>query len=239
MREFILQTLSLSWEKGVFMKSNKKILIVVTNFSGNDKIKDTGVWLEEFAVPYLVFKDTGYELAIASPLGGLSPVDEGSMSCSNPEEWDACIKILRDTTSLSEIDYKDYDAIFLPGGHGPMFDLAKDVLLKEIVEYFYNNKKIISAVCHGPVGLVLACDKNGEPILKNKKVTCFTNKEEHIVKRDEDVPFLLETKIRELGAKFENASPWAEYVCVDGNIITGQNQHSALLLAEKVVEKLN
>lgn len=218
---------------------NKKVLIVVTNFSGNESIKETGVWLEEFAVPYLVFRDTGYELTTASPLGGLSPVDEGSMSCSNPEEWDECIKILRNTTRLSEINYRDYDAIFLPGGHGPMFDLANDLLLKEIVEYFYNSDKIVSAVCHGLAGLVLAEDKNGVSILKDKKVTCFTNKEEHIVKRDEAVPFLLETKIRDLGAKFEEASPWSEHVCSDSNLITGQNPKSALLLAEKVIKSLS
>lgn len=221
------------------MKNNKKILIVVTNFSGNENIKETGVWLEEFAVPYLVFRDTGYELTVASPLGGFSPVDEGSMSCSNPEEWDECIKILRNTTRLTEINYRDYDGIFLPGGHGPMFDLANDLVLKEIVEHFYEKDKIVSAVCHGPAGLILAKDKKGDSILKDKKVTCFTNKEEHIVKKDELVPFLLETKIRELGAKFEDAAPWSEHICVDKNLITGQNPQSALLLAEKVVEALS
>ncbi len=221
------------------MKNNKKFLIVVTNFSGNESLKDTGVWLEEFAVPYLVFRDTGYDLTVASPLGGLSPVDEGSMSCSNPEEWDPCIKLLRETTRLSEVDYKIYDGIFLPGGHGPMFDLANDLKLKEIVEYFYEENKVISAVCHGPAGLLLAKDKKGNSILKDKKVTCFTNKEEHIVKKDEMVPFLLETKIRELGARFEDAAPWSEHVCIDKNLVTGQNPQSALLLAEKVVEILS
>lgn len=218
---------------------NKKILIVTTNFRENDKIKETGVWLEEFAVPYLVFKDTGYEITVASPLGGLSPVDENSMSCSNPIEWDECIKILRDTTRLSEVNYKDYNALFLPGGHGPMFDLAQDLLLKEIVEYFYENHKIISAICHGPAGLILAVDKQGDPIVKGRKITSLTNKEEHIKKMDESVPFLLETKLRKLGAEFEDADPWTEHVCVDKQFITGQNPQSSLLLAEKVVKKLS
>lgn len=221
--------------------NKKKVLIVVTNYHGdeNSSIKETGVWLEEFAVPYLVFKDTGYDITVASPLGGVAPVDEKSMSCSNPEEWDPCIKILRTTTRLSEVDYKDYDALFIPGGHGPMFDLANDLLLKEIVEYFYEHGKIISAVCHGPAGLILAQDKNGQSILKDKKVTSFTNKEEHIMKLDEDVPFLLETRLRELGARFEDAEPWSEHVCIDSNIITGQNPKSALLLAEKVADALS
>ena len=220
---------------------SKKILIVTTNFAGNETttMNHTGVWLEEFATPYLVFKETGYDITVASPLGGLSPVDENSMSGSNPEEWDICIKILRNTTGLSEINYKEYDVLFIPGGHGPMFDLANDVLLQEIVEYFYDKNKIISAVCHGPAGLVLAKDKNGNSILKDKKVTCFTNKEEKIVKHEEDVPFLLETRLRELGARFEDAAPWSEHVCTDGNIITGQNPQSALLLAEEVVKLLS
>ncbi|MBD5403098.1 type 1 glutamine amidotransferase domain-containing protein [bacterium] len=218
---------------------NKKILIVTTNSRGDENIKETGVNLEEFSVPYLVFKATGYEITVASPLGGLSPVDENSMSCSNPMEWDECIKILRETTKLSEVDYKNYDALFLPGGHGPMFDLANDLLLKEIVEYFYENHKIISAICHGPAGLILAVDKKGDPIVKDKTITSLTNKEEYITKMDEFVPFLLETKLRKLGANFEDAEPWSEHVCVDRKIITGQNPKSALLLAEKVVKALS
>lgn len=219
----------------------KNILIITTNYRGNENsnIKETGVYLEEFAVPYLVFKSTGYNVTVASPLGGLSPVDIKSMSCSNPEEWDPCIKVLRDTVKLSDVNYKEFDVLFLPGGHGPMFDLSNDLLLKEIVEYFYSNNKVISAVCHGPAGFVLAKDENGESILKGKKVTSFTNREEHIIKLTEDVPFLLETRLKDLGAEFEDAKPWSEHVCVDKNIMTGQNPQSALLLAEKIVEFLS
>lgn len=218
---------------------NKKILIVTTNSQGDEKLKDTGVNLEEFSVPYLIFRATGYEITVASPLGGLSPVDENSMSCSNPMEWDDCIKILRNTTKLSDVDYKNYDALFLPGGHGPMFDLAKDLLLKEIVEYFYENHKIISAICHGPAGLILAVDEQGDSILKGRKITALTNKEEHITKTDEFVPFSLETKLRKLGAEFEDAQPWEEHVCVDRKFVTGQNPQSSRLLAEKVILKLS
>ena len=220
---------------------HKNILIVVTNISQSDNsvIKDTGVWLEEFAVPYLVFESTGYNITVASPLGGLSPVDENSMSCSNPEEWDRCIKFLRQTKKLSDIDYKEYDALFIPGGHGPMFDLANNLLLKEIVEYFYKENKYIAAICHGVAGLTLAVKENGDSIVKDLKVTSFTNKEEKIMKLDKEVPFLLETKLRNLGAKFEEKEPWAEHVCHNRNIITGQNQNSALALAELVVKKLS
>ncbi len=216
----------------------KNILIITTNSNGDKNIENTGVYLEEFAVPYLIFKATGYEIDTASVNGGLSPVDIRSMSCSNPIEWDDCIKILRKTKSLSDIDYAKYDVLFFSGGHGPMFDIAYDEKIKEVVEYFYLNKKIISAICHGVVALVNAKDENNNPIVKDKKITSFTNKEEHIIKFDEFMPFLLETRLKELGANFIEKAPWKEHVEVDNNIITGQNQNSAILLAEKVIEKL-
>ena len=114
----------------------KRILFVTTNFSKiNENIK-TGVWFEEFAVPFLVFEKTGYELVVASPLGGNSPIDVNSLSCSNPMEWDEAAKFLKNTVELSKVDYKMFDAIYLPGGHAPMFDLANSEMLKKIIEFF-------------------------------------------------------------------------------------------------------
>lgn len=210
----------------------KKLLIVTTNSSGDDYIPETGVYLEEFAVPFLVFEKSDIEMTIASPEGGLSPVDENSMSCSNPQEWDKCIKILRNTKRLSQVDYKDFDGVYFPGGHGPMFDLAQSDEVAKIVEYFYNSGKLVSAICHGPAAFVKT------NIVKGKRITAFTNEEEKIVKLDDLVPFLLETKLRELGAEFIAQKPWSEHVEVDGNLITGQNQKSALLIAEKIVTYL-
>ena len=224
----------------------KKILIITTNYSGCECkepmcncIQDTGVYLEEFAVPYLVFQKSNIESTVASPLGGLSPVDEKSMSCSNPEEWDDCIKVLRETKKLSEINCQEYDGVYFPGGHGPMFDLAQNDEVSRIVEYFFNTGKLVSAVCHGPAGLVNAKKTDGSSILNQRRVTCFTNEEEGIVKLKELVPFLLESRLRELGADFIAQKPWAEHVEVDGNLITGQNQNSALLLAEKIIDFFN
>lgn len=221
----------------------KNLLIVTTNYSGCDCkesicncIQETGVYLEEFAVPYLVFEKSNVETVVASPNGGLSPVDIKSMSCSNPEEWDKCIKILRETKKLSEINIDEFDGIYFPGGHGPMFDLAINQEVGEIVSEFFKKGKLISAVCHGPAGLVNAKTPEGNSILKGKKVTSFTNEEEGIVKLKELVPFLLETRLREIGAEFISEKPWVEHVEVDGNIITGQNQNSALLIAEKILE---
>ncbi len=213
----------------------KKVLIVTTNFSEINNDIHTGVWLEEFAVPFLVFKATGYEVTVASPNGGESPIDENSLSCSNPMEWDDAAKYLKNTVKLSEIDYKEFDAIFIPGGHGPMFDLAKDETLKSIVEYMYKNDKLIAAVCHGIAGLLLAKDSCGNSILKNKHITAFTNKEENIVKMAEFMPFSLEDRIKKLGAVFVEDKPWSEHVEINCNLITGQNQNSALLVAEGIV----
>lgn len=216
----------------------KKILFVVTNFSDINESIHTGVWLEEFAVPFLAFKATGYEIAVASPKGGISPIDENSLSCSNPMEWDETAKYLKDTQILCDIDYTNFDVLFIPGGHGPMFDLACDKTLTEVVEYFYKNNKIIAAVCHGIAGLINAKNENNDSILKYKHITCFTNKEEKIVKMTEFMPFSLENKVKELGADFIEHKPWSEHVEISGNIITGQNQNSALLTAEAVISLL-
>lgn len=218
--------------------SDKSILIITTNTSKINEKMSTGVWLEEFAVPYLVFRDTGYDITVASPLGGISPVDASSYSCSNPEEWDRTKKLLDNTARLSTVNYEDFDVIYFPGGHGPMFDLPQNDIVKEVIEYFYRENKIIASVCHGPCALLSAKKENGESILKGKKVTSFTNKEENIVKMTEFMPFLLQSRLEELGAKFVEEKPWSEHVEVDGNIITGQNPKSALLMAEAVIDKL-
>ncbi len=223
----------------------KKILIVVTNTSEMDDSNKTptGVWLEEFAVPFLEFKNSSNEelkldVTVASPLGGIAPIDEESLECKNPTEWDYTKKYLDNSVKLSDVDYEKYDAIFIPGGHGPMFDLAKDELLGKIVSYFYNTHKIVSAVCHGPAGLINARTETGEPIVKGMQVTCFTNEEEKIVKKDKLMPFLLESRLKQLGAYFNAAEPWEENVIVDANLITGQNPASAKKLAKTVLKKL-
>ena len=218
----------------------KKILIVTTNYSGEfcegECIKNTGVYLEEFAVPYLIFEKSNIDITVASPEGGISPIDENSMSCSNPEEWDKCIKILRNTKNIHEVDYQSYDAVYFSGGHGPLFDIANNKKVIEIVEDFYMSGKIVAAICHGVCALINAKTCGGEPIVKDKYVTSFTNKEEQIVKLTELVPFSIEDKLKENGAIFVAKEPWAEHVEISENIITGQNQNSATLIAEKILE---
>jgi putative intracellular protease/amidase len=224
----------------------KKVLFVLPS---HDKLGDTGqktgYWLEEFASPYYEFVDNGYDVTIASPKGGKPPVDPKSLQPENQTEYtkrvenDQTVKEkLENTLVLSEVSPEDYDTLFLPGGHGPMWDLSQDKDLKNLVEKFYNNNKIISAVCHGPAGLIQATDKNGDSILKNKRITGFTNDEEEMVKLDKTVPFSLENKLKELGGKFEKTENFKPFVVSDGLIITGQNPASSFLAAKKVVELL-
>lgn len=220
------------------MQKAIKVLFVTTNIKNIDDNNETGVNMEEFAVPYLTFINAGYEVVAASPLGGVSPIDDNSISCSNPTEWDVSKKVLDNTEKLDDVDYKLFDVIFLPGGHGPMFDLAKCEKLGEILGYFYYNNKIIGAICHGPAGFITAKKADGTPLIEGKKLTAFSNKEEHILKTDEIMPFSLEDKLKELGAVFTAAAPFAENVIVDGNILTGQNPKSAQELADTIWKML-
>ena len=224
----------------------KKVLFVLPSHDqlGNTGQK-TGYWLEEFASPYYEFVDNEYDVKIASPNGGKPPVDPKSLQAGNQTEYtkrlegdkDAKEK-LNNTMVLADIAPDEYDILFIPGGHGPMWDLSQDKDMKKIVEDFYNMKKIISAVCHGRAGLLQAVVKNGDSILKNKRVTAFTNSEEQIVKLDKTVPFSLEDRLKELGGNFEKTDNFKPFVISDGQIITGQNPASAIVAARRVVEIL-
>jgi putative intracellular protease/amidase len=184
-------------------------------------------------------------VTIASPRGGKPPVDPKSTQKENQSEStqrferdkSAQVK-LENTLVLSQVSANDYDTLFLPGGHGPMWDLSSDENMKKIVEDFYSDKKIVSAVCHGPAGLLQATDRNGNSILKGKKITGFTNNEESAVGLTKTVPFSLENRMKELGGKFEKGQDFKPFVISDGQLITGQNPKSALPAAEKVIEIL-
>lgn len=220
------------------MQSAKKILMVVTSRDHFDSVHKTGLWLEEFAVPYVNFQAAGYEVTVASPLGGNAPVDPNSIKENVPDEWSHATKVLQSTVELSEVDYTQYAAVVLPGGHGPLFDLARDPNLADILKYFNSHNYIIAAVCHGPAGLVSATTAEGKPLVAGRKMTGFTNEEENIAGLDKMVPFALETKLRELGADFVSANPWEDYVVVDGNLVTGQNPQSSDSFSKAVLEAL-
>lgn len=214
----------------------KKVLMVVTNHTTITDDHKTGLWLEEFAVPYLVFKEKGYEVQVTSISGGEVALDPNSIE--EKPEWKDAEAELKNTEKLTKDHAHGYDAIFLPGGHGTMFDFPDSETLLYVLQEFAEEDKIISAVCHGPAGLVNATYKDGTPIVKGKKVTAFTDEEEVEMELDVHMPFLLETKLRENGADFVASEKWTDHSIRDGKLVTGQNPQSSRSTAEKVVEAL-
>jgi len=216
----------------------KKVLIVVTNHTELHAGKTTGVWLSEFAEAYMEFTKKGYEVTVASPLGGEGPVDPGSVDENTPQDILAAKKYLENTVKLEEVSAQDFHAIFLPGGHGTMFDLPNDHKLQELLREFYEGEKVVAAVCHGPAGLVGATLSNGQPLVAGKRVNAFTNSEENATGLAPHLPFLLESKLRELGAIYVAAPDWSSHVEVDGNLVTGQNPQSTMAVTKAVIELL-
>lgn len=227
-------------------KGTKKVLFVVTS---NDKLgntgEKTGFWSEEFAAPYYELLDKGIEIIIASPLGGQPPIDPKSADPASATEdtkrFDAD-KVLQEklkkTHKLSTINQADYDAVFYPGGHGPLWDLVEDKSSIALIESFYTHKKPVAFVCHAPAVLKNVKVK-GQYLVKDKKVTGFTNEEEAAVGLSKVVPFLLEDALTQNGAKFSKAGNWQPYAVEDGLLITGQNPASSKLVAGKLLEQLN
>lgn len=216
--------------------SNGKILIVVTSHDKIDETHRTGLWLEEFAVPYNEFKRAGYDITVASTKGGASPLDPNSDK--NEAEWGEARKVLENTLPLTEVKAADFDGIFMPGGHGTMFDLPDNTQLQKLIVDFAANDKIVAAVCHGPAGLVNVTLPDGAPLVSGKTITAFTDDEERASKLDELMPFLLESRLKEQGADFVVEPNWTDHVERDGKLITGQNPQSSLSVAKAVIEAL-
>jgi putative intracellular protease/amidase len=223
----------------MIMPNTKRILMVVTNHTTITDDHKTGLWLEEFAVPYYAFKSRGYEVKVTSILGGEVPLDPSSIEGEINEAWAEAEEELKNTAKLTKEDADGVDAIFLPGGHGTMFDFPDNETLLAILQQLGEQGKVIGAVCHGPAGLVNAAYKDGTPLVKGKKVNAFTDEEEVEMKLDMHMPFLLESKLRERGAEFVSAPKWTEFSVRDGNLITGQNPMSSRSTAEKVIEALS
>ena len=212
-----------------------KILMVLTSHSElGDTGEKTGFWVEEFAAPYYVLADAGAEIMIASPAGGQPPVDPKSEApdAQTPatkrfyEDFGAIEKVAH-SKKLTDVKEADYDAVFYPGGHGPLWDLANDATSIQLIEDFYKNEKPIAFVCHAPAALVKVKDKNGEPLVKGKSVTGFSNAEEEAVKLTKVVPFLIEDEFKNLGATYTCGPDWGVYTKQDGLLITGQNPASS------------
>ncbi|UOQ86078.1 type 1 glutamine amidotransferase domain-containing protein [Gracilibacillus salinarum] len=214
----------------------KQVLMVVTNHTKISDQHKTGLWLEEFAVPYLVFKEKGYHIKVTSIEGGEVALDPNSVE--DKPEWKEAEAQLKHTAKVSKEDADEFDAIFLPGGHGTMFDFPENETLQYLLQQFAEGNRIIGSVCHGPAGLVNATYQDGTPIVKDKHVTSFTDSEEKEMQLDQYMPFLLESKIRENGARFFAKENWSDHAIRDGFLVTGQNPQSSKSTAEKVVEAL-
>jgi len=225
----------------------KRILMVLTSHDQlGDTGEKTGFWLEEFAAPYYTFKNADAEITLASPNGGQPPID--SKSELEDFQTDATRRLNADTKSqtqlaetvkLSEVNASDYDAIFYPGGHGPLWDLVTDQNSIQLIESFWAQNKPVSAVCHAPIVFVNAKSENGNPIVKDREVTGFTNGEEAAVGLTDIVPMLVENQLIEKGGNYSKADNFAPYIRVDGNLITGQNPASSELVAEAVLKLLS
>lgn len=210
-----------------------RVLVVVTSHDAIDDETPTGVWLEEFARPYRAFVEQGYEVDVASPRGGVVPVDPRSEE--GAKEWEDARSRLRDTLRVAEVSAEPYDALFLPGGHGTMFDFPNDPDLRRLVAEFAASDRVIAAVCHGPAAFVDVEDDDGEPVVAGMRLTAFTDAEEEETGLADAVPFRLESRLRKLGAEFVAGEPWSEHVVVDGTWVTGQNPQSSAEVAEEIV----
>ncbi|HBV15785.1 type 1 glutamine amidotransferase domain-containing protein [Chryseobacterium carnipullorum] len=220
---------------------SKKVLFVITSHDelGNTGQK-TGFWTEELAAPYYALSDKNVEITLASPKGGQPPIDPKSEDPSS--QTDATLRMdndevlkekLKNTHKLSEVKSEDFDAVFYPGGHGPLWDLAEDKDSQDLIVDFYRNDKPVAFVCHAP-GVLKDVKIDGEYLVKGKNVTGFTNTEEEAVQLTNVVPFLVEDILKKNGGSYSKIEDWAPYAVVDGRLITGQNPASS----EKVAEEL-
>lgn len=230
------------------MARHPKILMISTSAATMGAADEpTGVWLEELTTPYYAFRDAGAEVTLASIAGGAIPVDPRSVKPAG--ENDSSVErylrdvALRDAVANSpvftSIDPTGFDAVFLPGGHGTMFDYPFDDALARLVERFDRDGKVVAAVCHGPAGLVAARKPDGTPFVAGRRVAAFTDSEERAVGLDHAVPFLLETRLRDLGARHQGAADFQPFALRDGNLVTGQNPASAAPVAALVMEALS
>ena len=226
-------------------KIMKKVLFVVTSHDklGNTGEK-TGFWTEEFAAPYYELLDQGIAIDVATPLGGQPPIDPKSEAADAQTEDTKryhndteLLAKMKNTMKLADVNQADYDAVFYPGGHGPLWDLAEDKNSINLIESFYTNNKPVAFVCHSPAALKNV-KVNGDYLVKGKKITGFSNSEEEAVGLTKVVPFLLEDRLQENGGIYSKIGDWQPYAVEDGLLITGQNPASSKLVAQKLLKQL-
>ena len=226
----------------ITMKSIKVLFIVTSHDRMGNTGDKTGVWLEELATPYYIFKEAGAHITLASPRGGKVPLDPKSqsilMSTGNAKRFTGDLEamdLLSGSIALEAVKPNDYDAVFLPGGHGPLWDIDANPIVKQLLEIFNTEGKPIAAVCHGVAGLLSLQIDGGDLFLKGRRVTAFSNSEEESAGLTSVVPFLLENELVSRGALYSKGANYLSYVVEDGNIITGQNAASSKEAAKKLL----
>lgn len=227
------------------MKSLVILFILTSQSMMGNTGKPTGVWLEEFTTPYYALRDAGYQVEVASIKGGVVPIDprsiEGTEVPASVQRYlqDAETQaLLKQSVSIRQVDASRYSAVFLPGGHGAMWDFAQDKTLADIVSKTLAEGRIVAAVCHGPAGLLGARDEKGNPVVQGRRVAAFTNNEEFAAGLAEDVPFLLEDKLAAQGAILVKEKNFQPIAVSDRHLITGQNPASSALVTELLLESL-
>lgn len=222
------------------------ILMVLTSHDQlGDTGKKTGFWLEEFAAPWYALKDAGADIVVASPKGGQPPLDpksdEPDAQSEDTERFKAdedAQKVLANTVKLDSVSAADFDAVFYPGGHGPLWDLAEDRTSINLIEAFAKADKPVAAVCHAPGVLRSVKGADGQPLVKGRKVAGFTNSEEEAVGLTKIVPFLVEDMLKANGGDYSKGADWGSYVVTDGKLVTGQNPASSREAAEALLKLL-
>ena len=222
-----------------------KILMVLTSHDElGDTGKKTGFWVEEFAAPYYVLADAGAQITLASPKGGQPPIDPSSTEKDAQTEAtkrfdkdEELKKKLSMTKKLKDVDASDFDGVFYPGGHGPLWDLANDLDSIALIEKFNEQIKPMAFVCHAP-GVLGNVQDQKKPLVRGKNVTGFANTEEEAVGLTDVVPFLVEDKMNQMGANYSKGEYWSSYVLVDGKLITGQNPASSEKAARELLKQL-
>lgn len=228
------------------LKTLHILMILTSHATIADTGHATGVWFEELTTPYYAFVDAGAEVDIVSIAGGRVPVDPASIAADgkNPQSVE---RFLKDKAAMAKIEHsvkidaaspEKYDAVFMPGGHGTMWDLATSTTLANFLTTAWKEKKVIAAVCHGPAGLVNAKDETGKPLVSGRRVAGFTNEEEEGAGMSKSVPFLLETRLRELGAHYEKGPKFSVFALRDGRLVTGQNPPSSAETARLTLEAI-
>ena len=224
-----------------------KVLMVVTSHDQlGDTGKKTGFWLEEFAAPYYTLKEAGADITVVSPLGGQPPLDpksdepDAQTDATRRFKADAAAQgVLATTGKLAAVNAADFDAVFYPGGHGPMWDLAEDKASIALIEAMAAAGKPVAAVCHAPAVLRHVKNADGTPLVKGKQVTGFTNTEEEAVGLTKVVPFLIEDMLKENGGQYSKGADWQSYVLTDGKLVTGQNPASSEAGAKALLKLLD